>query len=147
MELKSQVGPSFGNNFNNRSEEALGIAVDAWTAFREGAYGQNPPPWLGYLFLLEDCPRSRNVVAVQEPHFPVFPDFRQSSYSRRYELLCRRLVAERHYNAACFLTADRERARGPENYAEPAVDLSGENFLTSMAAHVAAALQTLGRKA
>ena len=28
IELKSQVGPSCGNNFNNRAEEALGTATD-----------------------------------------------------------------------------------------------------------------------
>ena len=28
IELKSQVGPSLGNNFNNRTEEAIGIAHD-----------------------------------------------------------------------------------------------------------------------
>src|SRR5690606_31489474 len=32
LELKSQVG-SFGNNFNNRTEEAIGTAQDLWTAF------------------------------------------------------------------------------------------------------------------
>ncbi|MBN2352044.1 MAG: hypothetical protein JXD23_05690 [Spirochaetales bacterium] len=32
IEFKSQVGPSFGNNFNNRIEEALGNATDIWTA-------------------------------------------------------------------------------------------------------------------
>ena len=53
MEAKSQVGPSFGNNFNNRTEEAIGSAVDVWTAFREGAFGDSPRPWLGYVFLLE----------------------------------------------------------------------------------------------
>jgi hypothetical protein len=31
LEFKSQVGPSFGNNFNNRSEEAIGTAHDLWT--------------------------------------------------------------------------------------------------------------------
>jgi hypothetical protein len=31
MEFKSQVG-SFGNNFNNRTEEALGSATDLWAA-------------------------------------------------------------------------------------------------------------------
>ena len=36
VELKSQVGPSFGNNFNNRTEEAIGNAEDIWTAYREG---------------------------------------------------------------------------------------------------------------
>jgi hypothetical protein len=39
VELKSQVGPSFGNNFNNRTEEAIGMAHDLWTAYREGALG------------------------------------------------------------------------------------------------------------
>jgi len=39
LESKSQVGPSFGNNFNNRTEEAMGSALDLWTAFRERAYG------------------------------------------------------------------------------------------------------------
>ena len=33
VEFKSHVGPSFGNNFNNRTEEALGTAVDLWTAY------------------------------------------------------------------------------------------------------------------
>ena len=39
IEFKSQVGPSFGNNFNNRVEEALGSATDLWKAFREGCQG------------------------------------------------------------------------------------------------------------
>jgi len=42
IEAKSQVGPSFGNNFNNRTEEAIGSALDLWTAFRENAYLQSP---------------------------------------------------------------------------------------------------------
>ena len=40
VELKSQVG-SFGNNFNNRTEEALGSAVDLWTAFRKKGFPQS----------------------------------------------------------------------------------------------------------
>lgn len=28
IEAKSQVGPSFGNNFNNRTEEAMRSAID-----------------------------------------------------------------------------------------------------------------------
>src|SRR3989344_2601155 len=39
LEFKSQVG-SFGNNFNNRTEEAIGTAHDLWTAYREGAFGE-----------------------------------------------------------------------------------------------------------
>ncbi len=34
IEFKSQVG-SFGNNFNNRTEEALGSAVDLWKNSRK----------------------------------------------------------------------------------------------------------------
>ena len=48
IELKSQVG-SFGNNFNNRSEEAIGSSTDFWTAHREGALGLQAP-WLGFFF-------------------------------------------------------------------------------------------------
>jgi hypothetical protein len=52
IELKSQVG-SFGNNFNNRTEEALGSAVDLWTAYKWEVYDRQMPPWVGYLVLLE----------------------------------------------------------------------------------------------
>lgn len=41
IELKSHVGPSFGNNFNNRTEEAIGTAHDLWTAIRENALGEH----------------------------------------------------------------------------------------------------------
>ncbi|CAN5633534.1 hypothetical protein BH20ACT11_BH20ACT11_08950 [soil metagenome] len=72
LEFKSQVGPSFGNNFNNRAEEAIGTAVDLWTAYREGAFGQAPRPFVGWLTLVEDCERSRSPVRYSSPHFPVF---------------------------------------------------------------------------
>jgi hypothetical protein len=73
IEFKSQVGPSFGNNFNNRTEEALGNAADLWSAYREGAFRPSQRPWLGYFMLLEEAPGSTSPVAASEPHFPVFP--------------------------------------------------------------------------
>jgi len=115
IELKSQIGPSFGNNFNNRTEEALGTAMDIWTAYREGAFRTSPAPWLGYLLLLEDCPESRRPVGVREPHFPVFPEFIETSYAKRYELFCRKLIRERQYNSACFITSDRKNANLENN--------------------------------
>ena len=137
LEVKSQVGPSFGNNFNNRTEEAMGSALDLWTAYREGAFNKTVRPWLGYLFLLEDCEKSRSPVRVQEPHFEVFPEFKDASYMKRYEIFCRKLVRERHYNAAVFLTS--EKKRGPEGiYQEPADDLASVVFVRSLLAHVAA---------
>ena len=137
IELKSQVGPSFGNNFNNRTEEAMGTALDLWTAFREGALNRTVQPWLGYLFLLEDSPKSRTPVRVVEPHFKVFPEFVNASYARRYELFCRKLVRERQYNAAAFLLSARDTGlKGV--YSEPADDLTFELFARSLAAHAAA---------
>lgn len=135
IELKSQVGPSFGNNFNNRTEEALGSAEDLWTAFRDGAFGTGPAPWVGYLLLLEDCSGSQTPVQVAEPHFPVFPEFHGASYARRYELLCRRLVRERKYNAACFLTSPGTSIDLDANYAEPAADLGAEQFVHDLLKH------------
>jgi len=137
IEVKSQVGPSFGNNFNNRTEEAIGSATDLWTAFREGAFGDSPRPWLGYLFILEDCPRSRSPVKVAEPHFDVFAEFKEASYMRRYELLCRKLVRERLYEAVAFLAAAADTGVRGE-YTEPATDLSIANFAAALAAHVGA---------
>ena len=58
IEFKAQVGPSFGNNVNNRAEEAIGNATDLWAAYREGAFKPSARPWLGYVFILEDCPKS-----------------------------------------------------------------------------------------
>lgn len=139
IELKSQIGPSFGNNFNNRTEEALGTAMDIWTAYREGAFRTSPAPWIGYLLLLEDCPESRRPVGVREPHFPVFSEFVEASYSKRYELFCRKLIRERQYNSVCFITADRKNADLEKNYAEPAKDLSAYQFLASLLGHAASA--------
>jgi len=136
IEAKSQVGPSFGNNFNNRTEEAMGSALDLWTAFRERAYLQSPQPFLGYFFMLEDCDASNRSVSVQEPHFKVLPEFAGASYMKRYELFCRKLVLERHYTASAFITStSQEGIQG--NFKTPADDLSIERFSKALVAHAA----------
>jgi len=137
LESKSQVGPSFGNNFNNRTEEAMGSALDLWTAYREGAFNKTIRPWLGYIFLLEDCEGSRRPVKVKEPHFKVFPEFVEASYAKHYEWFCRKLVRERHYNAAAFLLSEpKQGLKGA--FTEPAEDVAFLQFAKSLAAHVAA---------
>ena len=135
IEAKSQVGPSFGNNFNNRTEEAMGSAVDLWTAFREGAFNGGVQPFLGYFFMLEDCDASNRPVRVKEPHFKVFPEFVGASYMKRYELFCRKLILERHYTSASFMTSDSEN--GLDGVCEePAKDLSFSIFAKSLVSHV-----------
>ena len=137
IEAKSQVGPSFGNNFNNRTEEAMGSALDLWTAYREHAYLASPQPFLGYFFMLEDCDASNNPVKVREPHFKVFPEFVGASYRRRYELFCRKLVLERHYTASAFITSTAG-AGSKGVFAEPADDLSMDRFARTLVGHLAA---------
>lgn len=131
LEFKSQVGPSFGNNFNNRSEEAIGSSVDVWTAYREGLLGTAPRPFLGYFFLLEDCPRVHSPVRLAEPHFKADPIFQGASYAKRYELLCRRLVLERNYDAACLTLATNEAAT---KVSHPATDLDFNRFASELRA-------------
>lgn len=135
IELKSQVG-SLGNNFNNRTEEAMGTALDIWTAYKQGAFKLSPQPWIGYLLILEDSKRARTPIKVDEPHFQVFKEFQGASYAKRYELFCRRLVRERQYTAACFLIASESKT-GERNYSEPAKDLSANAFLSQLLKHVA----------
>jgi hypothetical protein len=139
IEFKSQVGPSFGDNFNNRTEEAIGNAVDIWTAYREGLLGTGPRPFLGFFFLLEDCARIHKVVRVVETHFKVDPVFKDASYAKRYELLGRRLLLERHYDGVCLALATNEAA---SRVSHPAQDLSFNRFVAELqaAAHKFAAL-------
>lgn len=139
LEAKSQVG-SFGNNCNNRAEEVIGNAVDLWTAYREGAFNKTLRPWLGYLVLLEDCDKSRKPVKLSEPHFKAFPEFKSASYQKRYEILCRKLVRERHYDATSLLISDRDSGH-EGNFAFPAEDLTFEVLARSLWAHVAAHAQ------
>lgn len=135
IEAKSQVGPSFGNNFNNRTEEAIGSALDLWTAYREHAYLASPQPLLGYFFMLEDSDASNRSVTVQEPHFKVFPEFVGASYLRRYELFCRKLVLERHYTVAAFIASTADGGiQG--RFSTPAKDLSLDRFARVLVGHL-----------
>jgi hypothetical protein len=139
MEFKSQSAPSFGNNFNNRSEEAIGSAIDTWVAYREGRFGKAPTPFLGYFFLLEDSPKVKTPVRNKEPYFKVDPAYEKASYSKRYELLCRRLVLERVYSAVCLVMATNA---AKTEITQPADDLSFKRFAAAMRGHVVTFLES-----
>jgi hypothetical protein len=136
IEFKSQIGPSFGNNFNNRTEEALGSATDIWAAYREGAFRPSSRPFLGYLMLLEDCERSRSVVKTASPYFPVFPEFNGASYRDRYAILIEKLLRDRLYDGACFLTSSAVGGAKGE-YIEPHAELTFAKFIAPLLARVA----------
>ncbi len=106
IEMKSQVGPSFGNNFNNRSEEAIGSSADFWVAYREGVIGIQQP-WLGYFLFVEEALGSTRPVKLASSAFESMPIFQNTSYLQRYAILCERLVLERNYTAASLIASPR----------------------------------------
>jgi type II restriction enzyme len=144
IELKSQVGPSFGNNFNNRTEEAIGTAHDFWTAYREEAFGKQPRPFVGWLMLVEDASRSRSPVRDASPHFPVFDEFKAASYLKRYDLLCQKLVQEQLYTTAAVITSPRTAA-GTGEFSSMSAMTDLKTFVASFAGHIAAETARLGQ--
>ncbi len=141
IEFKSHIGPSFGNNYNNRTEEALGSATDIWTAYREGVFKESIRPWLGFFILLEDHPKSTCPISVREPHFNILDEFRDSSYAERYEIYCRKLIRERLYDAACLILSDQDK--GPKgNYREPSLELGFDTFAASLTGKAIAYMKT-----
>jgi hypothetical protein len=140
IEFKAQVGPSFGNNFNNRTEEAVGNATDLWAAYREGAFRPSARPWLGYVFILEDSAKSRSPVSVKQPHFAVFPEFQNASYAKRYEILLTKLLRERLYDGACLLLTTRAAGKDGQ-FRSSSEELSFRTFAAGLNAHAIAFAQ------
>jgi type II restriction enzyme len=136
LEFKSHVGPSFGNNFNNRTEEAIGTSHDLWTAYREGAFGKQARPFVGWLMVVEDAPASRSPVKDQSPHFPVFKEFVGASYQKRYDILCQRLALEQLYSAAAVIATPRS-AVADGAYSELSAMTGLRSFVAALAGHIA----------
>ncbi len=137
IEFKAHIGPSFGNNFNNRVEEALGNSTDLLTAYREGKFKPSQKPWLGWMMLLEETPKSISPVKVDEPQFEVFSEFKEASYARRYELFCERLMRERLYDGTCLILSDKSGGlKG--RFREPNPEFSFNTLAASLSAHAKA---------
>jgi len=134
MELKS-IASSFGNNLNNRIEEAVGNNADLYQAYQEGLFEPSPTPWVGYLILMADTERSNSPVRVREPNFPVDSEFEEASYIDRTEQLCLRMVRQRLVDASAFLTSNRQTGLEGE-YNEPNQELTFRRFLSSLVSHV-----------
>jgi hypothetical protein len=131
VELKSMAG-SYGNNLNNRTEEALGSAADIWAAFKAGTLGLHQP-WLGYLFVIRDELRSRTPVSIARTPLRTDPIFGGTSYIDRYGILCERMVLERQYTAAAYLAAP-QGTRG--TYGEPKPGLGFDAFARAFFGHL-----------
>ncbi len=154
LEFKSQVG-SFGNNFNNRSEEVIGNAADLWVAAQKGTYlptrhkdhrdgeATDPrSPFLGYLMLLQDCEKSTRPVHVDSLHFHLFPEFRGASYAQRYKILCERLMEQNLYGAASLMVSPETDGTAPVSWRSMSEATDVRNLFTQLAACLHAAAQS-----
>lgn len=144
LELKSLCGPSFGNNANNRCEEAIGSGYDFRKAQSEGLFGRGASPFLGYFVFVEDAEGSREPVSAKSPHFPADELFTSSSYQQRMKILCERMVQQQLYSCASVLVAPKELKSGKSS------DLSAQtafrSLLTRFAGHLASETDVLGER-
>jgi len=118
LELKSHIG-SYGNNFNNRVEEALGSAVDLNHSLADGALSQHVlegesgviPPFRGWLMVLPwEKETTHPTKSPFQPLFPLDPAFvvaeegpLLTSYVDRYREFIKRASAKKVYDAAALV--------------------------------------------
>lgn len=141
LELKSLCGPSFGNNANNRCEEALGNAYDFRKAQSEGLFGSGASPFLGYFILVEDSKGSKKAVGPASPHFPSDKCFQGASYQNRMHLMCEKMVQHQLYSCASVLTAP---ASATGEFADLAANTSFRTLLSRLAAHLSSEAEAVG---
>lgn len=122
--------------FNNRCEEALGTSYDGWEAHRQGAFGNTTRPFLGYLMLLEDSPTSRRSIRIRSNHFDVLPEFINASYADRYGILCRKMMREKLFDAACLIFSSPEEGISG-GYSEFDKETGLHRFAAEVASHTA----------
>jgi len=129
IELKSIVGSNPGQNFNNRTDEALGQAMDVWKAVERGIIDSPLRPWLGYFMLIEDNDAwNRRPSAPRRAVWPADPAFDDTSPADRATIFFDRMVRERLLDAACVVLADR--STGEARY--PQQTLSFQAFAAAM---------------
>lgn len=131
FELKALGGPSFGNNYNNRVEEALGSAVDLRQAELAGLY-PGEKPWLGYFFIMQDEEGSRRPVTPAKGAFPVEEIWHGRSYQDRFGIFCERLLTERLYDAVCYVTSSASDPKPKE----PRPSLDWRHFSAAINARI-----------
>lgn len=95
------------------------------------------------MMMVEDAPGSRRPVRDSSPHFPVFDDFKEASYLKRYDVLCQRLVQEQLYTTASVVASERN-AVTTGKFSDLSSMTSLKTFITALAGHVAAEAARLG---
>lgn len=102
IELKS-ITDSFGNNTNNRIEEAVGSAEDFRVAKQKGLLGANTfPPFTGFVMVIYETEKSTRPVKNKQLDDRLFPDaaFNETSYIQRFGIALERMIQENLYDSA-----------------------------------------------
>lgn len=91
IELKS-IRTSFGNNFNNRVEEALGSAYDMRASF--------PDCSLVYILIVADCQGSRKLTLPPKvhSHTSMIEIWKETSYLKRFQIFCQKMNEKKVYD-------------------------------------------------
>lgn len=131
FELKALGGPSYGNNYNNRVEEALGSAVDLRRATLGDLYPREKP-WLGYFFVMQDGEKSRKPVKIAAGALPVDEIWQDTSYQDRFGIFCERLMTEQLYDAVCYVSSSAEDPKP----IEPVASLDWRHFSAAINARL-----------
>lgn len=134
VEFKSQVG-SVGKNYNNRFEEALGSATDVHAAQREFEAFGDIPPWLAYVFVLQESDETERPLHRPRTLFETDPAFEGLSYNQRYQTMLKRFLNHHVYQAGWFLTTKRT-SDGSVTYLEPLKVACAATFVESVAGRV-----------
>jgi type II restriction enzyme len=134
IELKT-INSSFGNNCNNRTEEALGSALDFDYAVEEKLLGNSViPPVKGYVLIVRDCPESAKPEKPVKhlKYFTVDPIFDRVSYQQRFQIVCERFRKKSIYNAVWFVVANPETGE----VSEPSPEMNFEKFIATIVAQL-----------
>ena len=132
LELKSMLS-SYGNNLNNRAEEAVGAGFDFKEAGNRGVLPVRPHPWLGFFFLMNSCEQSsRPITRIDQPHFPVMESFQGASYVDRASFLLERLVDSRLFSCCTLVLSSAKMGNMRIPYQSPYTTLGIEPFVASM---------------
>lgn len=137
IELKSLGGPSFGNNANNRCEEAIGSAIDLRTVQRKGGFGKGESPFLGFFVLVHDAEGSRKEPKnpPSSPHFDCDSIFANASYHKRMAILCERMMQEGLYGCAAAMASPKESGKSGD-FSELSQTASFFRLIIKLKAHI-----------
>ncbi len=141
IEFKSQAGTSMGNNFNNRSEEAVGSAYDLRCAYDEGLLGQIDRPFIGwFMFVEENSASTRPHRDGTQYLFEIDQIMRRGSYIDRYVELCQRLTATGLYTSCALVSAPASSITSGD-FTVHSDDTSPQQFLDALEGHLTRAVR------